>query len=259
MIVDSHTHIKSSSGQIDTAAHLEACEKVDHCIVLASGDDKSRNVNQELGEYVKRSKKMIGFAVVNPLEDKVSIKEVTAMTKAIGLSGIVVYCPKHKFHPAHSRAMRLYETAGELNLPVFFHNAGPFTSDSVLDFARPYLLDEVARKFPSLKMVIGKMGIPFLQETLCLLSKHENIYADLSVAPSKIWEVYNIVTSAHEAGVMDKLLFGSGYPIADPSQCIEALLGFNKLLIEAHLPTVPREKIRNVIERDSLEALGISV
>ena len=81
MIIDSHTHIKSSSGQIDTAAHIEACEKIDHCIVLACGDDKSRQVNKELSEYVKRSKKMVGFAVVNPLEDKVSIKEVTAMTK----------------------------------------------------------------------------------------------------------------------------------------------------------------------------------
>jgi hypothetical protein len=259
MIVDSHTHIKSRSGQIDTAAHLEACEKVDRCIVLASGDDKSRKVNTDLAEYVKRSKKMVGFAVVNPLEDKVSIKEITAMTKGLGLSGIVLYCPKHKFHPAHSRAMRLYETAVELKLPVFFHNSGPFDGDSVLDFARPYLLDEIARKFPQLKMVIGKMGIPFIKETLCLLAKHENIYADLSVAPGKVWEVYNIVTSAYEAGIMNKLLFGSGYPSADPSECIEALLGFNKLVIEAHLPTVPREKIRNVIECDSLAALGISI
>ena len=181
------------------------------------------------------------------------------MTKGLGLSGIVLYCPKHKFHPAHSRAMRLYETAVELKLPIFFHNSGPLESDSVLDFARPYLLDEVARKFPSLKMVIGKMGMPFIKETLCLLSKHENIFADLSVAPNKVWEVYNIVTSAHEADVMDKLFFGSGYPVADPSQCIEALLGFNRLVAEANLPTVPREKIRNIIERDSLAALGISV
>ncbi len=63
---------------------------------------------------------------------------------------------------------------------------------------------------------------------------------------------------AYEAGVMDKLLFGSGYPYADPGQCIETLLGFNKLLADTHLPQVPREKLRSVVERDSLAALRIS-
>jgi uncharacterized protein len=259
MIIDCHTHIKRRSEQNDTAAHLEACEKVDYCIVLAEGDQESLQVNRQLAEYVKKYKKMIGFAVVNPLDNKITNKDITSMTKALGLKGIVLYCPYHKFHPAHSRAMRLYEVAEELKLPLFFHNAGPFEAESVLDFARPYLLDEIARKFPSLKIVVGKVGVPFIKETFCLLAKHENIYTDLSVSPNKVWEVYNIVTSAYEAGVMDKLLFGSGYPLADPGQCIEALLGFNKLVMEANLPTVPREKIRNIVERESLSVLGISL
>jgi hypothetical protein len=56
---------------------------------------------------------------------------------------------------------------------------------------------------------------------------------------------------------MDRLLFGSGYPYALPQTCIEALLGFNKMLSDTHLPQVPREKLRSVIERDSLAALGL--
>jgi predicted TIM-barrel fold metal-dependent hydrolase len=56
---------------------------------------------------------------------------------------------------------------------------------------------------------------------------------------------------------MDKLLFGSGYPFSKPANCIETLLGFNKLLTEASLPTVPREEIRAIIERDTFALLGI--
>jgi len=56
---------------------------------------------------------------------------------------------------------------------------------------------------------------------------------------------------------MDRLLFGSGYPYALPQTCIESLLGFNKMLSDTHLPQVPREKLRSVIERDSLAALGL--
>ena len=57
---------------------------------------------------------------------------------------------------------------------------------------------------------------------------------------------------------MDKLLFGSGFPLGNAGECIETLLGFNMLLADTQLPTVPRASIRNVIERDSLELLGIT-
>ena len=38
---------------------------------------------------------------------------------------------------------------------------------------------------------------------------------------------------------------------------MEALLGFNKLLVGANLPTVPRSIIQSVIERETLKLLGI--
>jgi predicted TIM-barrel fold metal-dependent hydrolase len=258
LIVDCHTHINCPSREIDAAEHLEACEKVDACIVLACGAGSNAEVNKEVGKYVKGSRKMVGFAIINPAEDKIGTRNIRANTSELGLAGVVVYCPASKFHPAHSRAMRFYEACEELALPVFFHSGAPFGPDAVLDYAQPYLLDEVARRFGSLKIIIGSMGGPFVPQTICMLAKHENVYADLTISPEKVWQIYNIVVSAHEAGVMDKLLFGSGYPFARADNCIETLLGFNKLLADTNLPTVPREKIRGIIERDTLALLGIS-
>jgi predicted TIM-barrel fold metal-dependent hydrolase len=153
--------------------------------------------------------------------------------------------------------MRFYESAQELGLPVFFHNGGPLKSEAILDYAQPYLLDEVAREFSALKIIIGTMGIPFVEQTLSMVAKHKNVYADLTIRPSNIWQVYNMVAAAHECGVMDKLLFGSGFPFSKAGECMETLLGFNKLLADTNLPTVPRGNIRNIIERDTLELLGI--
>ena len=153
--------------------------------------------------------------------------------------------------------MRFYESAQELGLAVFFHNSGHSEPEAVLDYAQPYLLDEVARTFPALKMVVGAMGMPFLEQTLCLVAKHKNVYADLTISPSSVWQVYNVVVAAHEHGVMDKLLFGSGFPSGKAGECMETLLGFNKLLGDTNLPTVPRGDIRNIIERDTLKLLGI--
>jgi predicted TIM-barrel fold metal-dependent hydrolase len=128
----------------------------------------------------------------------------------------------------------------------------------VLDYAQPMLLDEVAREFPDLKMIVGSMGEPFVEQTLLMVAKHPNVYADLTILPNRVWQVYNMVVSSHERDVMDKLLFGSGFPDCSPGSCMETLLGFNKLLADTNLPTVPRGSIRNIIERDSLQLLGIS-
>ncbi len=259
MIVDCHTHITCLASKVDIAEHLEACEKIDACFVLAVRQGGNAEANQQVSDYAKQYRKMIGFGVVNPLEDKIAAKSVRTSIVDRGLTGTVLYCCQEKFHPAHSRAMRFYESAEELGLVVFFHNSMSFGSDAIMDYAQPYLLDEIAIRFPSLKIIIGGMGLPFVSQTLCLLAKHENVYADMTISPRKVWEVYNLVVSAYEAGVMDKLLFGSGYPTCLPGNCMETLLGFNKLLADTNLPAVPRERLRSIVERDTLTLLGISL
>ncbi len=258
MVVDCHTHISCIGMEnLEVSEHLEAAEVVDKCIVLASAQDSVEKVNVRLSEYVtKYPQKMVGFAVVDPLAGAVTIKTLKAVTVKMGLKGIVLYCSERGFHPADSRAMQLYDSAQQLTVPVFFHNVA-YAPGAVLEYAQPYLLDEVARSFPGLKMVIGNMGLPFGEQTICLLAKHENIYADLSIKPGNSWQVYNLVVAAHEQGVMDKLLFGSAFPVARAQQCMETLLGFNKMLAEAKLPAVPRGNIQGIIERDTLALLGI--
>ena len=258
MIVDCHTHISLAADDVETSEHLAAAETVDVCIVLATAEGTSEEANSKLSEYVKKhNEKLVGFAVVEPNKDNTGVKNLTSMTDKLGLRGSVLYCSGCGFHPAHSRAMRFYESAQELGLPVFFHNGGEMGAASILDYAQPYLLDEVAREFAALKMIIGSMGMPFVEQTLSMVAKHENVYADLTISPSNIWETYNMVVAAHERGVMDKLLFGSGFPFGNAGECIEVLLGFNMLLADTNLPTVPRGNIRSIIERDTLELLGI--
>jgi predicted TIM-barrel fold metal-dependent hydrolase len=258
MIIDCHTHINCSSGNADVADHLDACEKVTACIVLASNQSPSEVANIAVAEYVKQNEKMVGFGVFNPLEDPVGHKrQIKALISDMGLAGVVMYCSEAGFHPAHSKALQFYEIAEKLKLPVFFHNCGAMGAGAVMDFARPYLLDEIARSFPGLKMIVGGMGGAFYGETLELVKRHENVYADLTIDPDKMWQTYNFVISAYEAGAMDKLLFGSGYPIATPSRCAEVLLGFNRLMADTSLPTVPREELRAIVERDAFAELGI--
>lgn len=258
MIVDCHTHINCATKNVDVSELLAAAETVDICIVLAAPEDSSEDANKKVSDFVGRHKeKMIGFAVVEPTEDKIGVKNLAALTDKLELKGTVLYCSQCGFHPAHSKAMRFYESAQELGLPVFFHNSGALGPQAVLDYAQPYLLDEVAREFSDLKIVIGTMGSPFIGQALSMVAKHKNVYADLTIKPGNVWQVYNTVIAAHECGVMEKLLFGSGFPFGKAKECIETLLSFNRLLTDTDLPTVPRGDIQNIIERDTLEVLGI--
>ena len=205
---------------LDASEHLAAADVVDKCIVLASSsgqscqghltvDGPADQINKDLSQYVARyENKMVGFAFINPLTEGRSVRNLKSSTEKLGLKGIVLYCSHSAFHPADTRAMQLYESAQELYMPVFFHNT-PVGTGGFLEYARPFLLDEVARAFPDLKIIVGGMGFPFYEQTLCLLAKHQNVYADLSVRPGKAWQVYNIVVSAYEQGVMDKLFFGT--------------------------------------------------
>jgi uncharacterized protein len=153
--------------------------------------------------------------------------------------------------------MAVYEVAEELGMPLLIHPGGRFTEESKMEFGRPYLLDEVARTFPKLRLVIAQMGQPWLDETICLLGKHPNVYADISGLLSRSWQAYNTLVTAHQAQVIDKLLFGSNFPFTDATDCIEQLYSINQIAQGTNLPVVPRESLRGIVERDALGLLGL--
>lgn len=257
MIVDCHTHIECPGLSISSQEHIEACQKVSNAFVLASCAEQTSQSNSKVSNYISKNDKMIGFAVVNPVEDKIDTKSISELVDKGKFKGLVLYCCEHNFHPCHSKAMNLYEIAEKLKLPVFFHNMPPYSPVANLAFAQPMLLDELASAFAGLKIIIGGMGFPFVNQTVCMLNKHPNVLAGLTVRPERTWETYNTVLQAYEADVMDKLIFGSGFPSATVQSCMETLLGFNSLLVNTNLPTVPRERIRSVIEKDTLSLIGI--
>ena len=176
----------------------------------------------------------------------------------MGLLGVTVSPAIQGFHPAHSNAMRTYERCAELALPLFVTVHEPLTAAAVLEFARPGAWDEVARSYPSLPIVIGQIGHPWIDEALLLVGKHERVYADISGVAARPWQLYNALLSASSMGVMDKLLFGSGFPNHSPASAIESMYSVNAFSHGTQLPTIARSSLRAIVEKDSLACLGIN-
>lgn len=293
MIVDCHTHIWQSPDQLgqvdlgeqsrlprsraprvsptgrtiwrntpaaDPEHHWAQSGMVDKSIVLGfkSCYLRAEIPNRFVADYVSRDpQKLIGFAGIDPNE-KTAIQDLRIAKNELHLRGLTISPASQDFHPTDTRAMKLYAEAEALGMPILVHPVGQFTEQSKLEFARPYLLDEVARTFPRLRLVIAQLGQPWIDETIVLLGKHANVFADVSGLLGRPWQAYNALVTAHQYGVMDKLLFGSDFPYTSATECIEALYSLNQLAQGSQLPVVPREALRGVVERDTLALLGLT-
>jgi len=244
----------------DPEHHWTQSGTVDKSIVLGF---KSRYLRAEIpnrfvSEYVNRNpEKLIGFAGIDPTEPSARAEVRTAKID-LRLRGITISPANQDFHPSDSRAMRVYEECEDLGMPIVVHPVGHFTEQSKLEFARPYLFDEVARTFPKLRLVIAQMGQPWVDEMIVLLGKHQNVFADVSGLIARPWQAYNALISAYQYGVIEKLLFGSDFPYTNATDCIETLYSMNQLAQGTNLPVVPREALRGIVERDTLNLLGLS-
>jgi uncharacterized protein len=291
MIVDCHTHIWQSPaqlGQVDlgelnrptrpratrfspqrAAWRAVPAADPDHHWAQSSAVDKSFVLgfkslylraeipNRYVADYVsKYPQKLIGFAGIDPTEPG-AVEEVRSAKNDLHLRGITISPANQDFHPTDSRAMRVYAEAERLGMPILIHPVGQYTEQSKLEYARPYLLDEIARSFPRLPLIISQLGQPWVDETICLLGKHQNVFADVSGMLSRTWQTYGALVSAHQYQVIDKLLFGSDFPYTSATECIEALYSINQIAQGTNLPVIPREALRGIVERDTLGLLGL--
>ena len=102
------------------------------------------------------------------------------------------------------------------------------------------------------------MGYPWTNRKIVLLANDPYVYAETSRLLAQPWQAYQTLLSAYQFGVMDKLLFGSGFPNDSASHGIEELYGIAHMIHETNLPTIPREQLRGIVERDALGLLGIT-
>jgi predicted TIM-barrel fold metal-dependent hydrolase len=239
---------------------LAAAEHVDRSIVLGF---KSRYLGVDLSNDYLAAKvadhpdRLIGFAGIDPSRPREATEDIHRAKNELGLRGVAVAPAAQDFHPTSSQAMQVYAVTAQARLPIIFHVGVELTVETKLEFAQPLLLDEVAREFPDLRIVVSHMGFPWISETNMLLAKHEHVFAEISWMLHQPWQAYQALLSAYHAGVIDKLLFGSGFPYLPPDFAIESLYSINQMIHGTHLPTIPREALRGIVERDTLALLGL--
>jgi len=280
MIVDIHTHFwdihkhgtdqfneeakRASKGKVsfETKADefLRAQQPCDRTVVFGG---KALHVglnvpNEYVFEFCKRDpKKLVPFMSLDPNE-RGMMDEFERCLHQFRMRGIKLLPMYANFDPRDERLTPVYEAAVKHNLPVLLHMGTTFCRWAPLRYTRPVLLEEVAEKFPDLKMILAHIGHPYEGEAIVLIRKQDNIWSDISALHYRPWQFFNSMMLAQEYGVQHKLLFGSDYPFTTPEATLQALRHMNDMTKGTNLPKFDMDAIEGIVNRDSLHLLGIS-
>ena len=242
------------------ADYDEAFAEVEVSAAFTIARDRTRvdpELNDRVAEFVAAAPtRRIGFLSVHPEADG-ALDELERARTDLGLKGIKLGPNYQVFDPLGPAALRVYGVAERHGLPVLFHQGASPVRDAPLRYAHPLLMDEIAIRFPELRVVMAHLGHPWQRETIVTIRKHPHVYADISALFYRPWSFYEGLRLATEWGALDKLLFGSDFPIATPAETAAGLRMVNAPIEGTNLPPVPLEKMEELIARDPLPLLGL--
>jgi predicted TIM-barrel fold metal-dependent hydrolase len=279
MIVDVHTHVfrpETDFGPrlqadlkrcgVDPASwsnvgkrHLETTTAADVAIVFGlQGAATGWNVpNDIVADHVRLApERLVFFASIDPGQSGF-LEELERCHRDLHCHGVKLAPIYQGVHPLDNRYRQIYAYCEKNHLPILIHMATTFSSGTPLEFARPAHMDQVALDFPELKIILPHMGHPWEGETIAVIRRNANVYADVSALHYRPWQFYNSMRLLTEYRADSKVLFGSDFPFTTTQDSLNGMRGINSVVKPAGLPPVPEEVIEGIIHRDALQLLGL--
>lgn len=279
MIVDIHTHVfnaKTDFGPklktdmslcgVDPsvwgdvkAQHLENTLAADVAVVFGlQASATGWNIpNDEVAAHVAKAKdRLLFFTSIDPLKPDY-MEELERCHTELGAVGVKMAPLYQNVHPSDPRCYNIYRYCIKNGLPILFHTGTSFVSGTPLDYSRPVHFDTVAVDFPDLRMILAHLGHPWEGETISVIRRNANVYADLSALYYRPWQFYNSMRLLVEYHAEHKLLFGSDSPFTTTRDSLDGVRGLNAVIGKSGMPPIPEDVIENIINRNSLELLGL--
>ena len=279
MVIDIHTHVFNAAQHfgpklnadlvrcaVDPAVwgnveerHLEITKAADVAVVFglqASATDW--NIPNEIvaAHVAKAPERLLFFASIDPLQTGY-MDELEKCHQQLGAVGVKLAPLYQNVHPQDKRYYEIYRYCQQHGLPILFHTGTSFVSGTPLEYSRPVHFDAVAVDFPDLCMVLAHLGHPWEGETISVIRRHANVYADVSALYYRPWQFYNSMRLLVEYKAQHKVLFGSDFPFTTTGDSIKNILALNSVTGRSGLPEVPDNVIEEIIHRDALRLLNL--
>ncbi len=154
--------------------------------------------------------KFIGFAGIDPLKGEQAVREIRRAYE-LGLRGIAVRPFMFGIPPHHEKMHPLYDACVELDIPIWYHLSINY-STLTMEVERPIYLDLVAQEYPTLKMIAGHGGWPWVAELVAVAWRNPNVYIDIASYLPKYLTVeagWGPLLKFGDSILQDRILFAS--------------------------------------------------
>lgn len=239
MIIDAHTHIGKvgrDNQDVTAADLLQSMEEasIDYSVVIAKDYYDPSTTTQNLLKECRDEKRLGVVASLHFGGDIPSqIEQLKTSLEEGDVLGVKFLAGYENYYPTDKKITPLYEYCQEHGFPVVFHTgvlaAG---SQGILKQIHPLNVDEVANRFPDLKIVMAHLGNPWVVDCAAVVNKNPNVYADLSgffpEYQSITMDEVNFFTKTIKdftdfAGDLSKCLFGTDYPLYNQKEYLGAV------------------------------------
>ena len=170
--------------------------------------------------------RFVGMAHIDPFDGEAALAEidkyaVNGPAKGIMLEPGQIFL-QDSMCPNDQRMYPIYEYCLEKKVVITLAFGGLF--GRALKYYNPADLDEVARAFPDLKIVLTHGGFPYTTETCWIAYHRPNIYLSPDFWMfSKTPGFHNYVTAVNNY-LQDQMIFGTCYPAVSHSWAIDDLI-----------------------------------
>ncbi len=143
-------------------------------------------------------------------------REALGSGRFVGVGEIYLYSFGGESWPEMFEGLRpVLDVADEFGVPVTFHTGNAPYPFHRLVYNDPMYIDEIARAYPKLPLIIGHMGcsgssifLSFADHALMVAAKNPNVYLDTSTAPPRVIEAAILEPSIGPS----KLMFATDFP-----------------------------------------------
>lgn len=208
----------AQDGSVAQLAHSLEGSAITHCVVcsVAVKPQTVESINDFISHEVATHDNFVGFmAMHQDYEDPASEIE-RAMD--LGLCGIKIHPDTQGVNMDDPRLMRVYDIAQACHLPMTIH-----CGDYRYDYSHPRRLKRILHEFPDLVVDAAHFGGWSIQDYALEFLEDERCFLDMSssmrfLGPRRTRElVYAYGT--------DRILFGSDFPMWEPSEEYERFSG----------------------------------
>jgi predicted TIM-barrel fold metal-dependent hydrolase len=158
---------------------------------------------------------------VNPRYEGATVLETMERgVRELGAVAVKLYPTYNHYRPDDRElCWPIYAKALELGIPVIVHQSFTTLVDAPMKYQHPSQLDDVARDFRELTLICAHFGVPWVEDAMCLVGKHDNVYVDTSYwtaieDPELI--LRHLLRCPRYGCTYERILWGTDFPVDRP-------------------------------------------